>query len=270
VAQTGRREVVSAFDLPVATDWFGVEDVGEGVTRLTEPHLDELVSANLWWIRGQRHDVLLDTGLGVASMHEHLPEVLAHDTLAVLSHTHLDHTGGAHEFAHVAVHQLETDAVAVPPPASLDTRTEMDLLGLAIPEDYPLSPSLLAALPHAGYDPAAFVVRPATVTRALVDGDVIDLGDRRLRVIHAPGHTRGSILLYDEDLRWLYTGDVLNDSPVFDEMTGADIPSYVESMRRMGDLDVAMVRPGHDNSFDGDRMRDLIDAYLTLRAPSGG
>jgi hypothetical protein len=30
------------------------------------------------------------------------------------------------------------------------------------------------------------------------------------------------------------------------------------------------VRPGHDNSFDGDRMRDLIDAYLTLRAPSGG
>lgn len=107
-------------------------------------------------------------------------------------------------------------------------------------------------------------------TVSLVDGDVIDLGDRRLRVIHAPGHTRGSILLYDEDLRWLYTGDVLNDSPVFDEMTGADIPSYVESMRRMGDLDVAMVRPGHDNSFDGDRMRDLIDAYLTLRAPSGG
>ena len=84
--------------------------------------------------------------------------------------------------------------------------------------------------------------------------------------IHAPGHTRGSILLYDEDLRWLYTGDVLNDSPVFDEMFGADIPSYVESMRRMHDLDVAMVHPGHDHSFDGDHMRELIDAYLTLRA----
>jgi hypothetical protein len=66
---------VSAFDLPVATDWFGVEDVGEGVTRLTEPHLDELVSANLWWIRGQRHDVLLDTGLGVASRRAPHPAV---------------------------------------------------------------------------------------------------------------------------------------------------------------------------------------------------
>jgi glyoxylase-like metal-dependent hydrolase (beta-lactamase superfamily II) len=196
--------------------------------------------------------------------------VLAHDTMAVLSHTHLDHTGGAHEFTQVAVHVLEADDVAAPPPASLDTRTEMDLLGLAIPEGHQLPPSLLAALPDAGYDPSAFAIRPATVTRALVDGDVIDLGDRRLRVIHAPGHTRGSILLYDEELRWLYTGDVLNDSPVFDEMNGADIASYVESMRRMRDLDVTMVRPGHDNSFDGDHMRDLIDAYLTLRAPSGG
>jgi glyoxylase-like metal-dependent hydrolase (beta-lactamase superfamily II) len=142
----------------------------------------------------------------------------------------------------------------------------MDLLGLAIPDSEVLPESLLEALPEPAYDESAFAIRPATVTRALADGDVIDLGDRRLQVIHAPGHTRGSILLYDEDLRWLYTGDVLNDSTVFDEMFGADIPSYVESMRRMYELDVTMVRPGHDNSFDGDRMRELIDAYLTLRA----
>jgi glyoxylase-like metal-dependent hydrolase (beta-lactamase superfamily II) len=257
---------VTGHDLPVVTDWFGLEDVGEDVTKVTEPHLSELVSANLWWIRGRRHDVLVDTGLGVASIREHLPDVLAHDTMAVVSHTHLDHTGGAHEFGQVAVHALESGAMASPPPASLHTATEMDLLGLAIPEDYELPESLLEAVPAPGYDPAVFAIRPAVVTRALADGDVIDLGDRRLRVIHAPGHTRGSILLYDEDLRWLYTGDVLNDSPVFDEMYGADIPSYVESMRRMRDLDVAMVHPGHDNSFDGEHMRHLIDAYLTLRS----
>jgi glyoxylase-like metal-dependent hydrolase (beta-lactamase superfamily II) len=254
--------------LPVVTDWFGVEDIGEAVTLLTEPHVSGLVSANLWWIRGQRHDVLVDTGLGVASLRQHVPEVLDHDTLAVLSHSHLDHTGGAHEFDAVAVHALEADAIVTPQPASLHPRTEMNLLGLAIPAGEDLPGSLLEALPEPGYDESAFAIRPATVTRALTGGDVIDLGDRRLRVIHAPGHTRGSILLYDEDLRWLYTGDVLNDSPVFDEMFGADIPSYVESMRRMHDLDVELVRPGHDNSFDGDHMHDLIDAYLTLRAGS--
>jgi glyoxylase-like metal-dependent hydrolase (beta-lactamase superfamily II) len=255
---------MSTETLPVVTDWFGVEGVGEGVTKVTEPHLSELVSANLWWIRGQRHDVLVDTGLGVASLQQHLPEMFEHDTLAVISHTHLDHTGGAHEFDRVAVHTLETAAVVAPPPASLHSRTELELLGLAVPDSLP--DSLLKALPEPGYDPSAFAIRPAAVTRALDEGDVIDLGDRRLRVIHAPGHTPGSILLYDEDLRWLYTGDVLNDGPVFDEMYGADVASYVSSMRQMRDLDVAVVRPGHDWSFDGDRMRHLIDEYLRLRS----
>ena len=111
--------------LPVATSWFSSEDVGEGVTRVTEPHLCDLVSANLWWIHGQRHDVLVDTGLGVASLRQHLPEVLEHDTLGVISHTHLDHAGGAHELGGVAVHALEADAVLRPSRASLHTSTEL-------------------------------------------------------------------------------------------------------------------------------------------------
>ena len=250
--------------LPVVPDWFQVDDVGEGVTRVTEPHLSPLVAANLWWIRGRRHDVLVDTGLGIASLRDHLPEIFEHDTMSVISHTHLDHTGGAHEFDRVAVHEIEADAIAEPPPVSLDPRTEMELLGLAIPAKLP--DSLLEGLPTPDYDPAAYAIRPATVTRSLRDGDVIDLGDRRLRVLHLPGHTPGSIVLLDEDLRWLYTGDVLCDGEVYDEMYGADIPTYVESMRRLLDVDVAMVHPGHDNSFDGDRMRELVEDYLTLRS----
>src|SRR5262245_38774447 len=257
---------MSGEGLPVVPEWFHVDDVGEGVVRVTEPHLSPLVAANLWWIRGQRHDVVVDSGLGVASLRDHLPQILDHDTMAVISHTHLDHTGGAHEFDRVAVHAIEADAVASPPPVSLHPRTEMEMLGLAIPDPDTLPDSLLEALPEPGFDQAAYSIQPATVTRAVTHGDVIDLGDRRLRVVHAPGHTAGSIVLLDEDLHWLYTGDVLNDGPVFDEMYGADIPTYVESMRRLLDLDVAMVHPGHDHSFDGDRMRQLVDDYLTLRS----
>jgi glyoxylase-like metal-dependent hydrolase (beta-lactamase superfamily II) len=252
--------------LPVAATWFAVEDAGEGVTRVTEPHVSDLVSANLWWIRGRDRDALVDTGLGVASLREHLPEMLEHDTLGVISHTHLDHAGGAHELGAVAVHAGEAAAIANPARASLATRTELELLGLELPEEE-LPESLLEALPAPGYDPTSYAVRPATVTRALADGDVIDLGDRALRVLHAPGHTPGSIVLLDQDLRWLYSGDVLYDGTLLDEMAGADIPAYVESMRRLLDLDVDLVHPGHDHSFDGDRMRDLVEAYLRLRAP---
>jgi glyoxylase-like metal-dependent hydrolase (beta-lactamase superfamily II) len=267
--RAGRRRAVTDLGLAVASPWFGVEDVGEGVTKVTEPHLSGLVSANLWWIRGRRHDVLVDTGLGVASLRQHLPEVVDHDTLAVISHTHLDHTGGAHELERVAVHELEADAMAMPPPASLHPRTELELLGLALPDDADLPSSLLEALPEPGYDPSAYAVRPATVTRTLVDGDVIDLGDRRLRIIHLPGHTAGSIVVLDEDLRWLYTGDVMYDGPLFDEMYGADIRSYVASMRRLLDLDVAVVHPGHDESFGPDRLHGIGEEYLHRRAGYG-
>ena len=255
-------------DLPVAAPWFGIEDVGEGVTTLTEPHLSGLVSANLWWIRGQRHDVVVDTGLGVASIRQHLPQVFDRDTLAVISHTHLDHSGGAHEFSHVAVHGLEAGAMASPPPASLHPRTEMELLGLSIADPDAMPDSLLEAVPQPDYDPATYAVRPASVTRVLGDGDVIDLGDRRLRVVHSPGHTPGSIVLLDEDLRWLYTGDVIFDGPIFDEMIGAHFPSYIATMRRLLDLDVALVHPGHDESFGAERLHELGEDYLRLRAES--
>ena len=43
-------------------------------------------------------------------------------------------------------------------------------------------------------------------------------------------------------------------------------PAYVASMRRLLDLDVVLVHPGHDQSFDGDRMRELVEDYLRLRA----
>ena len=95
---------------------------------------------------------------------------------------------------------------------------------------------------------------------------MIDLGDRRLRVVRSPGHSPGSIVLLDEDLRWLYTGDVVYDGPIFDEMDGADIPSYVATMRRLLELEVALVHPGHDQSFDGGHLGEIVEAYLELRA----
>ena len=166
--------------------------------------------------------------------------------------------------AHVAVHALETGSIASPPPASLHA-DQLELLGLALPEDEDLPESLLTALPEPGYDPAAYRVCPATVTRSLVDGDVIDLGDRRLRILHLPGHTPGSIVVLDEDLR-LYTGDVVYDGALLDEMVGADIPSYVASMRRLLTLDVALVHPGHDASFGAEKLHEIGEGYLRRRS----
>ena len=45
-------------------DWFRVSDVGDGVTLIEEPHVDPLLSANVWHVRGRDRDLVVDAGLG--------------------------------------------------------------------------------------------------------------------------------------------------------------------------------------------------------------
>ncbi len=65
------------------------------------------------------------------------------------------------------------------------------------------------------------------------EGDVIDLGQRPLRVIDIPGHTPGSIALLDEKNRVLVSGDSVQDGNIF--MFGAhrDLDLYIESLRHL-------------------------------------
>ncbi len=47
-------------------------------------------------------------------------------------------------------------------------------------------------------------------------GDVINLGDRQLTVLHMPGHSRGSICLHDKENKMLFSGDVVYDGSMID------------------------------------------------------
>ncbi|GAA2608983.1 hypothetical protein [Paractinoplanes durhamensis] len=50
-------------------DWFTQAEVGGGVTRIAEPHVNELLSANFWWLRGTDRDIKFLTGLDVSVVH---------------------------------------------------------------------------------------------------------------------------------------------------------------------------------------------------------
>lgn len=252
--------------LPTRTPWFHLEVVEEGLVQITEPHAHELIAANFWWVRGRDRDLVVDTGLGVAPVRTELPHLFENSPIAVLTHTHLDHAGGAHEFDHVAVHESEVGNVDTPPPASLRTMVEMQHLGIVDISDVDVPGLLLAGVPCDGYDVDAYPVRAALVTNPLVDDQIIDLGDRSLRVVHLPGHTPGSIVLYEEARRALYSGDVIYDGGLLDEIHGSDIPQYVESMRRLLTLEVDVVFAGHDKIMAGERMREIARGYIARRS----
>jgi glyoxylase-like metal-dependent hydrolase (beta-lactamase superfamily II) len=248
----------------IAERWFEHEVVADGLVRITEPHVDPFLRANLFLVRGRERDLLVDSGLGIVPLREELTELFERPVLAVATHRHFDHTGGLYEFDEVAVHRADAEAVANAEGfASLRSEDydEHEFSG------YDLPASLLSALPRAGFDLAEYEVRSAPPTRILEEGDVLDLGDRRLTVLHLPGHTPGEIGLWEEKTGTLFSGDCVYESGILlDELPGSNIEDYVASMRRLLDVPVRVVHGGHDDSFGRERLLELIDAYLAKRA----
>ncbi len=65
------------------------------------------------------------------------------------------------------------------------------------------------------------------------EGDVIDLGDRPLRIIDIPGHTPGSIAILDEKNRILVSGDSVEDAKVFMFGERRNLQDYIRSMKHL-------------------------------------
>lgn len=129
-----------------------------------------------------------------------------------------------------------------------------------------MRPSFLTAIPRADFDLRRFRCPPAPATRLVSEGDIIDLGDRVFEVLHLPGHSPGSIGLWESASALLFSGDAIYDGPLLDELPGSDIAAYVRTMQRLESLPARVVHAGHDPSFGGERLRQIARDYLKRRA----
>ncbi len=254
-------------DLPVADPWFVTAAVADGVTHITEPHVHPLLRCNVWHVRGRDRDLVVDTSLGLRPLRHLVEHELDHELLAVATHVHADHVGGMHEFDARAIHAAEADRLATAGVVTLDTTPYgREVIQPYVDAGYDVPDLLVDAVPAGGLENATLVRRAAPATRLLPEGDVIDLGDRAFEVLHLPGHSPGSIGLWDEATGVLFAGDAVYDGPLLDELDGCDIPAYVATMRRLRALPVNVVHGGHEPSFGRDRLVELCDAYLAARA----
>ncbi len=86
---------------------------------------------------------------------------------------------------------------------------------------------------------------------ALQEDEVLELGNRKLTVIHTPGHTQGSICLLEEERRWLFCGDTICEAGVLLHMAyNAGVEAYAASLKKLLDLKskYTLLYPGHQRS----------------------
>ena len=253
--------------LPIADRWFEIKRISDDITLLWEPHVTPLMRCNIWHVRGRDRDLMIDTGMGIASLRAAAKHLLEKKVTAVATHTHTDHVGGHHEFDHTLVHELEAAELRNPSDPGTLLAAVMGPAAIAsyAKAGYPIEGDLITALPNAGYDPASYRMKEAVVTEIVGEGDIVDLGDRHFEVLHLPGHSPGGIGLWEKASGTLFSGDAIYDGPLLDEIDGADIPTYVRTMKRLRGLPVEIVHAGHDPSFGRTRLIELADAYLAKR-----
>ena len=140
----------------------------------------------------------------------------------ILTHGHIDHAGGAAELA--------------------------EKLGVKVEGPHIGDKAFLDNLPERG---AAFGIHGARVVtpdRWLKDGDEVVVGGLKFSVYEAPGHSPGSVVLFNDENRFALMGDVLFQNSVGrTDLPGGSHETLLKSIREkvlpLGD-DVTFL-PGH-------------------------
>ncbi|WP_051656509.1 MBL fold metallo-hydrolase [Butyrivibrio sp. AE3004] len=65
------------------------------------------------------------------------------------------------------------------------------------------------------------------------DGDVLDIGGRKLLAIALPGHTPGSMALLDKNSGMFFCGDTIQDGRIFMFGSMRDMSAYIHSLKRL-------------------------------------
>ena len=250
----------------IADTWFETNQIDGDITLIYEPHVVPLVRCNIWHIRGRDRDLMIDTGTGLTSLRTFAADILGAKVTAVATHVHLDHIGSHHEFDHCVVHPDEVDGLRTP---SMDTNLVGEtfdphnlatfyLPNLEDKTDPEIATPMVTALPYAGFDLSSYTIRPATGIECVSEGDVIDIGNRAFEVMHLPGHSPGSIGLWEAKTGTLFSGDAIYDGPLIDDLHHSNLTEYEATMRRLLQLPVNVVHAGHEPSFNCARLHELI------------
>ncbi len=98
----------------------------------------------------------------------------------------------------------------------------------------------------------------------LGDGDVVSFGGGSLVALHTPGHASDHVSFHLESAASLFAGDnILGEGTAVIAPPDGNMRAYIDSLRRLRDLSIDRIYPGHFRPLDGGRA--VIDGYLDHR-----
>lgn len=223
--------------------------LSEKISLIQETGVANFMRCNIWHIKGRDFDLVVDTGMGLDSLKQWVMQETSRPIKAIVTHSHFDHSGCLHEFDVRMGHLAESDILAQPTNQSTLFDGAWTRIGIIDPQQHP------------DYSAHTYSIKAAPLTDYLDEGDVIDLGDAAYQVLHLPGHSPGSIGLWDRTNKVLFSGDALYDGELLDSLYHSDKQVYLQTLERIESLGVEVFHAGHYPSFGSERMQHLITQY---------
>ena len=209
-------------------NWFSTKQIDENTFVISEPnHWEE---TNCYLLVGKENALLIDTGLGVSDISKEVLKITNKPVIAVPTHVHWDHIGGLWNFSEFYVHESEKDWIEENFPLSNEFVRKMLVKGNNLTERTNVD------------DYAVFQGNPKKI---LIDGDIIDLGNRKIKVLHTPGHSPGHMCFFEEKTGYLFSGDLIYKGTLFANYESTDPEKYLESVQKIAKLSVKRVFPAH-------------------------
>ncbi len=204
-------------------------EVLPGVWMLKQPGL----SSNVYVVDGV---LVIDTGApkNREALRRDL-EVIGIDPLEVRTvvntHCHADHIGNNALFERAKILAHENDADAI------ENADPMYTYSFMFPGE----------------------IEPVKIATRLADGDVIRTPKRKLVVVHTPGHTPGSICLFDPVNKILFSGDtILEKTTGRVDLLGGSEEDMRESVKKIDKLDPVLVLGGHGKPMHWNTIKNSI------------
>lgn len=238
----------------IKDSWFTVQQLDGNSYAISEYGHWEKVHSFL--LLGKEKAVLIDTGLGIDNIERITDQLTVLPIEVITTHVHTDHIGSHGAFEKIYVHEGDKDWLV------------NGIKGLSIKQiRKDVNRDITLPVPKT-FNPETYQPFQGEPTGLLNDGDVIELGSRRLIIYHTPGHSPGHISIFDETNGYLFTGDLLYDeTPIYAFYPSTSPYDLVNSLERITEIqNVSKIYGSHNTlGIEPEILMDVKNAVKFLR-----